>query len=50
VRHLRRYRELRQRFDSPAHDVLYADWLTSRGVRPRHTLVAHGRLDRQSAY
>jgi hypothetical protein len=24
---LRRYRELRQRFDSPAHDVLYADWL-----------------------
>jgi hypothetical protein len=25
---LRRYRELRQRFDSPAHDALYAEWLT----------------------
>jgi len=26
---LQRYRDLRQRFDSPAHDVLYADWLTT---------------------
>ena len=26
---LRRYRDLRQRFDSPAHELLYADWLTT---------------------
>jgi hypothetical protein len=30
---LQRYRDLRQRFDSLAHDVLYADWLTTGGVR-----------------
>jgi hypothetical protein len=26
---LRRYRDLRQRFDSPVHDAMYADWLTT---------------------
>jgi hypothetical protein len=26
---LRRYRELRQRFDSPAHEALYEEWLTT---------------------
>jgi hypothetical protein len=26
---LRRYRELRQRFESPAHEVLYVDWLST---------------------
>jgi hypothetical protein len=26
---LRRYRDLRQRFDSPVHDARYADWLTT---------------------
>jgi hypothetical protein len=26
---LRRYRDLRQRFDSPVHHVMYADWLAT---------------------
>ena len=26
---LRRYRDLRQRFDSPAHDALYEEWRTT---------------------
>src|SRR5581483_10859073 len=26
---LRRYRDLRQRFDSPAHEALYQEWLTT---------------------
>jgi len=47
---LRRYRDLGQRFGSPAHHVLYADWLPTESHWRWYTRVAHRRLDWEFAY